>query len=71
VGADVSHAWFSAFVPGAGWIDVDPTNDQVPGQRYVVTAFGRDYSDVSPFSGVIYTLGRTSSLEVVVDVVAV
>lgn len=70
-GADVSHAWFSGFVPGAGWIDVDPTNDQVPGQRYVVTAFGRDYTDVAPVSGVIYTRGRTTSLEVVVDVVGV
>ena len=67
-GADVSHAWFGAFVPGAGWIDVDPTNDQVPGHRYIVTAYGRDYSDVAPVSGVIYTRGRTKSLEVVVDV---
>ncbi|MDO9356001.1 MAG: transglutaminase family protein [Solirubrobacteraceae bacterium] len=70
-GADVSHAWFGAFVPGAGWIDVDPTNDQVPGQRYIVTAYGRDYSDVAPVSGVIYTRGRTKSLEVVVDVLGV
>jgi transglutaminase-like putative cysteine protease len=70
-GADVSHAWFGVLVPGAGWIDVDPTNDQVPGQRYIVTAFGRDYSDVAPVSGVIYTRGRTTSLEVVVDVVGV
>ncbi|MBO9532209.1 MAG: transglutaminase family protein [Solirubrobacteraceae bacterium] len=71
VGADVSHAWFSALVPGAGWVDVDPTNDQVPGERYVVTAFGRDYGDVAPVSGVIYTRGGTTSLDVTVDVVAV
>lgn len=71
VGSDVSHAWFSALVPGAGWVDVDPTNDQVPGERYVVTAYGRDYSDVAPVSGVIYTRGRTTSLEVTVDVVAI
>ncbi len=70
-GADVSHAWFAVLVPGAGWIDVDPTNDQVPGERYVVTAYGRDYSDVAPVSGVIYTRGRTTSLEVIVDVVDV
>jgi transglutaminase-like putative cysteine protease len=71
VGSDVSHAWFSALVPGAGWVDVDPTNDQVPGERYIVTAFGRDYGDVAPVSGVIYTHGRTTSLDVKVDVVAV
>lgn len=67
-GADVSHAWFSVLIPGAGWLDVDPTNDQVRGQKYIVTAFGRDYSDVAPVSGVIYTRGRTTSLEVSVDV---
>lgn len=71
VGSDVSHAWCSALVPGAGWIDVDPTNDQVPGERYVVTAFGRDYGDVAPVTGVIYTLGRTTNLDVQVDVTAV
>ncbi|MFT4034238.1 MAG: transglutaminase family protein [Patulibacter sp.] len=71
VGTDVSHAWFSALVPGGGWVDVDPTNDQVPGERYVVTAYGRDYGDVAPVSGVIYTRGGTTGLDVTVDVVAV
>lgn len=70
VGSDVSHAWFSLLLPGAGWIDVDPTNDQMPGTRHIVTAHGRDYSDVAPVSGVIYTLGRTTKLDVTVDVTA-
>ena len=35
-GADVSHAWVSVLVPGAGWVDVDPTNDQLVNDRYVV-----------------------------------
>jgi transglutaminase-like putative cysteine protease len=68
VGADVSHAWFSVLVPEAGWLDVDPTNDQLVNQRYVVTAFGRDYRDVPPISGVVYTKGATASLKVSVDV---
>ncbi len=71
VGTDVSHAWFSAFIPGAGWLDVDPTNDQVVNQRYVVTAFGRDYSDVAPVSGVIFTRSTSQKLQVSVDVAAV
>jgi transglutaminase-like putative cysteine protease len=69
-GADASHAWLAVLVPGLGWLDVDPTNDQFVSNRYVVAAFGRDYSDVPPVSGVIYTEGRTKKLKVVVDVVA-
>jgi transglutaminase-like putative cysteine protease len=70
-GADGSHAWLSVLVPESGWLDVDPTNDQVASNRYIVTAYGRDYSDVPPLSGVIYTKGPTESLRVSVDVVAV
>jgi transglutaminase-like putative cysteine protease len=70
-GVDGSHAWFSVLVPEAGWLDVDPTNDQFVTGRYIVTAYGRDYSDVPPMNGVIYTQGKTESLKVAVDVVAV
>jgi transglutaminase-like putative cysteine protease len=55
-------------VPGVGWIDVDPTNRQLVNERYVVTAWGRDYSDVPPLKGVIFTRGTTHDLEVMVDV---
>lgn len=57
-------------MPDAGWLDVDPTNDQLAASRYVVTAYGRDYNDLPPLNGVIYTEGRTESLRVLVDVVA-
>jgi transglutaminase-like putative cysteine protease len=70
-GADVSHAWVSVFAPGEGWVDIDPTNDQFVGSRYVTTAWGRDYSDVPPVKGVIYTQGATRELRVMVDVVRV
>ncbi|HWF52914.1 MAG TPA: transglutaminase family protein [Solirubrobacteraceae bacterium] len=68
-GVDGSHAWLSVLVPDAGWLDVDPTNDQLVSSRYVVTAYGRDYNDVPPLNGVIYTEGKTESLRVLVDVV--
>jgi transglutaminase-like putative cysteine protease len=70
-GADVSHAWLSVFVPDMGWVDIDPTNDQFVNDRYVVTAWGRDYSDVPPLKGVIFTEGAGHELEVTVDVVRV
>lgn len=67
VGADASHAWFSVFCPGIGWVDFDPTNNLMPGEEHITVAFGRDYSDVSPVSGVI-TGGGAHEVKVSVDV---
>jgi transglutaminase-like putative cysteine protease len=71
VGADVSHAWVSVFAPGAGWIDLDPTNSQWVGTRYVTVAWGRDYADVPPLKGVIFTESEAQNLDVTVDVTAI
>jgi transglutaminase-like putative cysteine protease len=65
----VSHAWASVFVPSIGWVDVDPTNDQFVNDRYVTIGWGRDYSDVPPLKGVIFTEGESHELDVTVDVV--
>lgn len=70
-GADVSHAWVSAYVPTLGWIDVDPTNNVFVGNRHICTAWGRDYFDVSPMRGVIFTEAKTNTMTVNVDVTAV
>ena len=71
VGADVSHAWVSVHVPRVGWLDLDPTNDQFANERHVTVAWGRDYSDVPPLKGVIFTESEKQTLEVTVDVVEV
>ena len=68
VGADVSHAWASVFVPGSGWVDIDPTNNRFVSDRYVTTAWGRDYGDVPPLKGIIYTESKKNELRVSVDV---
>jgi transglutaminase-like putative cysteine protease len=68
VGADASHAWFSVFDPDLGWIDFDPTNNQLPLNQHVTVAWGRDYSDVPPLKGVIYGGGGGQKLKVSVDV---
>ena len=66
IGADASHAWVSAYCPGTGWLDVDPTNDVVPSDGHVTLAWGRDYSDVSPLRGLVHG-GGTNTLKVAVD----
>jgi transglutaminase-like putative cysteine protease len=68
IGADASHAWAEVFVPGFGWMGLDPTNGKEPGERYVVIAWGRDYTDVTPLKGVVYSSGNSQTLRVAVDV---
>lgn len=68
IGADASHAWAAAYCPEIGWIDFDPTNDQIPSTKYVTLAWGRDYSDVCPIKGV-FLGGGQHSMSVSVDVV--
>ncbi len=49
---DATHAWVEAFVPGAGWVGFDPTNNVLVGERHIRVAIGRDYDDVPPSRGV-------------------
>jgi transglutaminase-like putative cysteine protease len=67
MGADASHAWFSVFIPHAGWLDFDPTNNQMINSKYITIAYGRDYSDVVPLKGVIFSSGG-HELNISVDV---
>ncbi|MEV0298807.1 transglutaminase family protein [Nocardia sp. NPDC050710] len=78
IGADATHAWIAVWVPGdepAGrtgrWIAFDPTNDQFADERYVTAAWGRDYADVPPLRGIIYTDAKESIITVSVDVAPV
>jgi len=58
VGVDASHAWFSVFSPGTGWVDFDPTNNVQPAEEHIIVAYGRDYGDVSPVAGILTGGGR-------------
>jgi transglutaminase-like putative cysteine protease len=67
VGADASHAWFSIFSPGTGWVDFDPTNNVQAAGEHITVACGRDFGDVSPVAGIL-TGGGRHSVKVAVDV---
>ena len=66
-GTDVSHAWVSVFIPGNGWIDLDPTNNLIPSVEHITIGWGRDFSDITPLRGVING-GGVQTLEVKVTV---
>lgn len=65
-GTDASHAWISVWFGRYGWVDFDPTNNKLVNEEYVLLAYGRDYQDISPLTGVVKTTG-SSSLTVKVD----
>lgn len=70
LGADATHAWLAVFIPGWGWLEIDPTNGCVPDERYIVLGWGRDFADVTPLKGVM-TGGGEHKLTVAVDVLPV
>jgi len=67
IGVDASHAWISAFIPGMGWVDFDPTNNQLATEQYITIGWGRDYFDIVPLKGVIMS-SSPHALSVSVDV---
>jgi len=67
VGSDASHAWLAVWVPDHGWVDLDPTNNMIPGIEHITVAWGRDYGDVSPINGLVLGGGK-HAIDVSVDV---
>jgi len=68
IGIDATHAWASVWTPQNQWLGLDPTNDQMVDERYIYVGFGRDYADVPPLRGIIYTDSESSVIDVAVDV---
>ena len=66
VGAAASHAWVEVLLPGGYWWGLDPTNNQVAGERHIVVAVGRDYHDVTPMRGT-YKGANDQQLKVMVS----
>jgi transglutaminase-like putative cysteine protease len=67
VGADASHAWVGCWIPGNGWMYLDPTNNRLIDASHATVAWGRDYADVTPVKGVIFTEAKKSKMKVSVD----
>ncbi len=72
IGIDATHAWAAVWTPQKPgqfeWLGLDPTNDQMVDERYIIVGQGRDYADVPPLRGIIYTNSENSVIDVAVDV---
>jgi len=67
VGADASHAWVAVYFPEIGWVEFDPTNNLLPSYKHITVAVGRDYQDLAPIKGIVFSSGK-QNLTVKVDV---
>jgi transglutaminase-like putative cysteine protease len=72
VGGGATHAWMEVYVPGAGWVEFDPTNGIIGNHDLIRVAVVRDPRQAVPISGT-WTgspsddLGMTVEVEVTAD----
>jgi len=69
VGGGATHAWCQVYLPGAGWIEFDPTNGLIGGKDLIRVAVARDPAQAAPLTGTYFgrledELGMEVSVEV-------
>jgi transglutaminase-like putative cysteine protease len=69
LGGGATHAWCQIYLPGAGWIEFDPTNGLVGGKDLIRVAVARDPAHAAPLTGAYFgdvrdELGMEVSVEV-------
>ncbi len=69
VGAGSTHAWLQAYLPGAGWVPFDPTNNLLGGIQLIRVGVARDPRQAAPIVGVWYGeknayIGMTATVQV-------
>src|SRR5882762_2272371 len=69
-GAGATHAWAEIYLPGAGWVEFDPTNGSIAGENLIRVAVTRDPAQAVPISGSFSGEGAYLGMEVEVTVKA-
>lgn len=50
-GEGATHAWVDVYIPGNGWVGIDPTNNLWVTNNHVILAVGRHFKDCTPMKG--------------------
>lgn len=66
-GEGATHAWVEAYIPFAGWVGLDPTNNCLTSDRHIRLAIGRHFNDCTPVKGT-YKGSAGHKLEVAVNI---
>ena len=67
-GAGATHAWAEVYLPGAGWVEFDPTNGLIAGENLIRVAVTRDPAQAVPIGGSYSGEGKFAGMEVDVTV---
>jgi transglutaminase-like putative cysteine protease len=51
IGGGATHAWVSVYLPGAGWVEMDPTNALIGGVNLIRVAVARSAAQAAPLTG--------------------
>jgi transglutaminase-like putative cysteine protease len=62
-----AHAWMEAYLPGAGWVEFDPTNGIIGSERLIRVAVARDPEQAMPIKGT-FTGASDVAINTLVDV---
>jgi len=69
-GAGATHAWAEIYLPGAGWVEYDPTNGLIAGENLIRVAVTRDPAQAIPIAGSFFGEAKYLGMEVEVTVTA-
>ncbi len=61
MGGGSTHAWCQVYLPGAGWVEFDPTNAIIGNRDLIRVAVARDPSQAMPLSGILFRRRRRFS----------